>query len=474
MAQSAFSTLILGACGEPCRQRADLCRSRPTRAPARWCFGVRCAWRDADDCHRRNRAVCSVGESGVRAARSAGFRLLPTSSAQEWCRALFSSRTTGVPESTASAIWFIPTRINMVSRMSTVPGTPKDQSFWFRIPMFWRFQIGGWVAHFLYAYPLKWVTLEDWSDTFWVALYRDGLGFGFTLLMREIYRRVYRPGGRLWRSAFVAAGMSLLGAALITVMVLLFHHYLDFDRQEIFTTPMVFAIFYFQTGLFAVWSVLYFGIKSARDTAERNVSLAKTEASRQRAELQLLRAQMNPHFLYNALNTLTAEVGKPEQHLKSLIRALAEYLRYSLETRNEDRVPLGSEFDAVTSYLAVEKARFREKLEIESEIDPDARNALVPGIVIQPLVENAIKYGRKTSPRPLRIRVIVSKHESNRVQIEVSNTGEWVEPNPADTVGGVGLKNLRERLNLLYPNSHSFQIATENGWVVVRISIAET
>ena len=361
----------------------------------------------------------------------------------------------------------------MESRMSTIPDEPKNLSFFSRMPLFWRFQIGGWAAHFLYAYPLKWVTLEDWSDTLWVALYRDGLGFGFTLLMRQIYRRVYRPGGGLWRSAFVAAGMSLLGAALTTSMVLLFHHYFDFDRHEIFTPPMVLAIFYFQTGLFAVWSVLYFGIKSARDTAERNVSLAKTEASRQRAELQLLRAQMNPHFLYNALNTITAEVGKPEQHLKGLVRALAEYLRYSLETRNEDRVPLGSEFDAVTSYLAVEKARFREKLEIEAEIDPDARNALVPGIVIQPLVENAIKYGRKTSPRPLRVSVIVSSNGSNGVKIEVSNTGEWVEPDPADTVGGIGLKNLKERLVLLYPNSHSFQVTAESGCVVVQISIAE-
>jgi two-component system, LytTR family, sensor kinase len=190
--------------------------------------------------------------------------------------------------------------------------------------------------------------------------------------------------------------------------------------------------------------------------------------------LQMLRAQMNPHFLFNALNTVLAAIGKSQDELKALVRALAEYLRYSLETRADGRVLVGQEFDAITSYLAVEKARFREKLEVECHIIPGARYLLVPGIIIQPLVENAIKHGRKTSPHPLRIRLSVSNLDSNGVQIEVSNTGKWVEPDPANTLGGVGLKNLKERLKLLYPDCHSFRITNENGWVTVQIQIPTT
>ncbi len=344
---------------------------------------------------------------------------------------------------------------------------------WSRIPVFWRFQLGGWLVFTVFSFPLKWVVLESVPGSVLVSLYRDGLGFILTSGMREIYRRVYRWKPHPLMMALVLAGVSLVGGGILTLFSLAFHGLFDFEEEKIFTHSVIFAIFYFRTGLCAGWSLLYFGIKLLSDSINHDLRLALAETERQKAELQLLRAQMNPHFLYNALNTITAEIGKPGQHLKALVRSLAEYLRYSLETRNEERVPLGQEFDAVTSYLAVEKARFREKLEVESDINPDARNALVPGIVIQPLVENAIKYGRKTSPAPLKVRLIVSKHGPNGVRIEVSNTGEWVEANSADTVGGIGLKNLRERLKLLYPESHSLQISVDNGWVIVQIRIAE-
>ncbi|HRJ73983.1 MAG TPA: histidine kinase [Terrimicrobiaceae bacterium] len=352
------------------------------------------------------------------------------------------------------------------------PSSSEAGGIWAQIPVFWRFQLGGWLAFTVFSFPLKWVVLESVPGSVLISLYRDGLGFILTLGMRGIYRRVYRRKPRPLTVALVVA-VSLAGGGVLTLFSFAFHDLFDFEEEKIFTQSMVFAVFYFRTGLCAGWSLLYFGIKLMRDSMQRDLRLALAEAGRQRAELQLLRAQMNPHFLYNALNTITAEIGKPGQHLKALVRSLAKYLRYSLETRNDERVPLGQEFDAVTSYLAVEKARFREKLEVESEIAPDARNALVPGIVIQPLVENAIKYGRKTSPRPLKVRLIVSKHGPSGVQIEVSNTGKWVEPDPADNVGGIGLQNLKERLKLLYPESHSLQISADSGWVIVQIRIAE-
>ncbi len=341
---------------------------------------------------------------------------------------------------------------------------------WSRVPLFWRFQIGGWLGHFLYAYPLKWVTMEDWSDTFWVALYRDGLGFTFTLLMRGIYQRIYHPGGGILRPALASAAMSLLGASAVTGLVLVFHHFLDFDRREVFTTPMVFAIFYFQAGLFAVWSALYFGIKSARDTAERNVLLARTEASRQQAELQMLRAQMSPHFLFNALSSIRAGLLPTQQPLKQAVQALADYLRYSLEQRTNDRVPIEKEYDAMTAYLAVEKARFREEIEVETEIAAAARPILVPGILLQPLVENAIKYGRQTSPNPLRVRLIVSRVDSV-LRLEVANTGRWLEPSARSGLGGIGLGNLRQRLDMLYASKHRLAVAENDGWVVVSLEL---
>ena len=90
------------------------------------------------------------------------------------------------------------------------------------------------------------------------------------------------------------------------------------------------------------------------------------------------------------------------------------------------------------------------------------------------IFQTALKYGRKSSPHPLKVRINISTFDSDCVQIEVSNTGKWIEPNPSNTLGGVGLENLKSRLNLLYPNSHSFRISSENGRVTVQIQIFAT
>lgn len=300
-------------------------------------------------------------------------------------------------------------------------------SFWARIPVFWRFQLAGWLAFILFSFPLKWVVLGDVRGSLLVSIYRDGLGFLLTIGMREIYRRIDQRHPPLHWIAVSVIVVSLIGGAILTALSLLFHSAFDFQEDKIFTNSMIFGVFYFRTGLCLGWSALYFGIKQMRESADRELRLARAEASRQRAELQLLRAQMNPHFILNALNTMRAELSRPGQHLKDLVQALADYLRYSLDNRNHDRVPLEHEFEAIKGYLAVEKARFRDELEIECRIDENARRDLVPGVFMQPLVENAIKYGRKTSPLPLRVRLFVSHPEPGIIRVEVSNTGHWID-----------------------------------------------
>jgi LytS/YehU family sensor histidine kinase len=265
--------------------------------------------------------------------------------------------------------------------------------------------------------------------------------------------------------------VSLMGGLLLMLFSLALQQMFTFEEQKIFNNEVISGIFYFRTVLCLCWSLLYFGIKQMREGAERDLRLAEAESSRQRAELQMLRAQMNPHFLFNALNTIRAELGKPGNNLKNVVQALAEYLRYSIEHRNDDLVEIGTEFDAVVGYLTVEKARFREELAIDCQIDETARTATVPGIFLQPLVENAIKYGRQTSEIPLKISVRVFPPKSGRIRMEVSNTGRWMEPDPRRKLGGVGLSNLRQRLALIYPGRHSFGTAEENGWVTASIEI---
>ena len=342
---------------------------------------------------------------------------------------------------------------------------------WDRIPLFWRFQLVGWLAFTIFSFPSKWVMLETIPASVLVSLYRDGLGFLITIAMREIYQRCYHV--KMTKPALVAlvGGVSLVSGLILTLFSLGFHEFLDFDAEKTFTPPIIFGIFYFRTGLCLGWSLLYFGIKLLMERLDRERSLAVALAAGKDAELQMLRAQMNPHFLFNALNTIQAGLTRAPDSLRPVVQALSDYLSFSLSHRNQSFIPVGEEYDALVAYLAVEKARFRDEIDIECMLDPNIREFPVPGILLQPLVENAISYGRRTSPKPLQLRMQVSRLPTGSLILEVANTGTWVKED-AQQFGGIGLGNVRKRMSLLYPDRHRIDMNAENGWVTVKIEIA--
>lgn len=331
-----------------------------------------------------------------------------------------------------------------------------------RLSPFWRFQFVGWVVFVVASFPLKLDLMGSVPAALLLCLARDGSSFLLTLGLRSIYRTY-------WSDNFVAMAALIIAACTLgglsqSAFFSIMRDFIPESGEILPTRWMEFSVFYERAGLLYAWSFLYFGVRHAIEGIQRRCELALLE-------IQMLRAQMNPHFLYNAFNTLLADAGESPEHLKQVIQAFAEYMRYSLENRNKDLIPLGREVDAIRNYLIVEKARFRGDLEIECQIDESTRNLLVPGIVIQPLIENAIKYGRKTSPKPLTIRLITSWHESHFLRIEVSNTGHWVEEEKRCLDGGVGLENLRRRLTLLYHGAHEFRILNKDGWVTIQADL---
>lgn len=188
-------------------------------------------------------------------------------------------------------------------------------------------------------------------------LVRDGFSFVLTLGMRTIYDRFYRTNKKPGAIACIISVVSVTAGLLQLPVFYLVGDIFPFEEEILFRKSVGLGIFDYRTGLFVCWSLLYFGIRQTREGIERDLRLALTESENRNAQLQMLRAQMNPHFLFNALNTVLAATDRPRAQLKALVRALAEYLRYSLE-----RVLIGQEFDAIASYVVVEKARFQEKL----------------------------------------------------------------------------------------------------------------
>jgi LytS/YehU family sensor histidine kinase len=221
--------------------------------------------------------------------------------------------------------------------------------------------------------------------------------------------------------------------------------------------------------LLVIWSLLYFGIKLWLETAAARLQAAESEAAARTSELRQLRAQVNPHFLFNALNSVLAEKDNASA-VELITLELAEYLRFSLRPAGDCQT-LGEELDALEHYLRVEKARYEEKLEYVIEAEPQVRRVRVPVATVQPLLENAMKYGRQTSPVPLRVVLSAAlDRETGALRITVRNTGRWLEFD-ATRSHGIGLANLRRRLELLFGAEGQLTHGVDDGWVWVEVTL---
>jgi len=199
---------------------------------------------------------------------------------------------------------------------------------------------------------------------------------------------------------------------------------------------------------------------------------AEAEAALRTSELQRLEAQLQPHFLFNALTAVLACRHDPEAVAKVTI-GLSEHLRFCF-SRQGTLEPLSREIDALEHYLAVQRARFGKTLDCRIECTEEAREVLVPPVIIEPLLDNALKHGAITSPAPLRI-VVDCRMEGSTLVVTVDNSGTWIEPG-ADGRHGTGLASLRRRLNLLDFQEASLESgpAVDGVRAILRLPLART
>ncbi len=334
-----------------------------------------------------------------------------------------------------------------------------------RLPLFWRVQIVGWALFTVLSMPVK-VPFLGWENALLVTLWREPLGFLLTSALGVLYRRVKTENPLLLAACVIPTS---LATSALDVLVL------SFLPGPPAAGPLgTVTAFWFRGVVYLTWSLLYFLIRQVMTSRERALGLARTEAAAHQAELQILRAQVDPHFLFNALNTILAGLDRAPHTLAPVVQGLADYLRYSLINRKATFVSLGDEFEATMNYLVVEKARFREGLEFDGSLDEPVRSLPVPVVILQPLVENAVKHGLKSSPPPLRIRVRVSAVAGGGADVEVANSGRWIEPpverDPREA-SGAGLELLRRRLQLIYAGAHGFEVDARDDEVSIRMHL---
>ena len=193
----------------------------------------------------------------------------------------------------------------------------------------------------------------------------------------------------------------------------------------------------------------------------------------EKARLEVLRYQLNPHFLFNALTSVCAQLPTALRGARSTIQQLTEFCQLTLFRPEHDGDPtLGEELRMLRAYLAIEATRWGDLLTTEIVCDASHESLAIPSLLLLPIVENALKYGRATSRGAVTIRLVVTR-TGERLVITASNTGRWVEPTGRGSVPslGIGLTNLRQRLARYYPGAHEFTTAAAQGWVHVTITI---
>ncbi len=206
----------------------------------------------------------------------------------------------------------------------------------------------------------------------------------------------------------------------------------------------------------------------------RAIHAARLQGQLSQARLEVLKMQLQPHFLFNTLHAMAALVHDDPHSVERMIIRLGDLLRAAVEQAGRPVIALADEIDLLRAYLDIEQVRFRDRLTVTLDVPPALERASVPNLILQPLVENAIKHGAAKQLGPASIRVAVSRSKDDLV-LEVSNTGAPAG-NPPVPVEGVGMRNTRARLAELYPGRHAFSILvrSEGGAVAtIRIPFAE-
>lgn len=277
------------------------------------------------------------------------------------------------------------------------------------------------------------------------------------LLRREMKRRQWLDvlsAGAFGRMFGAAVGLAAVQTFLVFAVDFLFLGSQGMLlRNPSYAIPTWISV----SGANCLWLLFYVALTSGRRYREKEVRL---QLALREAELRALEAQVNPHFLFNCLNSIRALVVENPPLAQDMITRFASILRYNLHRDLDHTVPLAAEVEVVSDYLALEAVRLEDRLRVEFAIDPEAGKRLIPPMLLQTLVENALKHGIAARPEggDLLIRAAI---EADALVLEVVNSGSIAEPKPGAT--RVGLANTRERLRILYGSRASLELRNRDG-----------
>jgi two-component system LytT family sensor kinase len=339
---------------------------------------------------------------------------------------------------------------------------PKDH--W----LYWTCQVAGWGSYSAIVFAVTTAFL-GWQTYIFVGFVLFTLySIGFTHLLRLQIRK------RGWLALPASKGLprifgsAITAGALQTLLVVLIARLLK--GQNVFDTTAILSTAWGVIFMTCAWMAIYVAVQWYRRYRQAQMREMESQLSLQKAELRALQAQVNPHFLFNSLNTIRGAVGENPEQAQNMITSLSNLFRRSLRSDGAQMIPLAEEMAAVSDYLALESARYEERLRVRLEVDQDVEQFPVPAMMIQTLVENAIKHGISRIPEGgiVSIRGALEKHS---LIVEIENTGTLEEPGRHGT--HTGLTNTRERLRLLCGSEATLTLVQRSGKVAAKIVIPQ-
>lgn len=327
-----------------------------------------------------------------------------------------------------------------------------------KLKLYWTLQIGGWLLYAVIQIVSSIIATGGTSSDRIIFLFFESL---LCLLVTHFARLVLRP--RSWiNGGLPRLVVRVLSTVLILGLILYFLRmpisYLLglYDEAVVFNTARIWGLSSVYAVIFFLWYVMYF---SYHYFDQYNKSL-KYEASMVQIELNNLKSQLNPHFIFNALNSIRALVDENPGKSKQAINQLSNILRNSLASDKKGLTKFEDELKIVRDYLGLEHIRFEERLQTEFNIHPASHKFYVPPLMIQTLVENGIKHGisRLTAGGLVAVETVVEK---DRLRIRIRNSGRLANGAEKKLLG-LGIKNTVQRLKLIYGDEASFRIVNEN------------
>jgi two-component system, LytTR family, sensor kinase len=343
-----------------------------------------------------------------------------------------------------------------LSRKVVEQNQQADNSTMSRKKAYWLTQLTGWAFYAIINIIIISLFKEFQINQVYSIILLSVSGFSLT----HLYRRIIKKQG--WfnlqlKNIIPRITVSSLAQGLILFLItFLFNYTTGLNKLEEYNPGVIILNAINMSSVILVWSLIYFSVHYLENYKKVEIEALIWEAAVKDFELKTLKSQLNPHFMFNALNSIRALIEEDPRSAQTAVTKLSNILRYSLKIDSTETVSLQDEMQTVADYLALETIRFEERLKYSINIDPKSGNIEIPPMMIQTLVENGIKHGisKRTSGGNI---CVTTKVADSKLFVQITNTGQ-IDDKSVMNSKGFGLNNTRHRLNLLYGENGLFSI----------------